>query len=94
MPLCGPELELDVARRVQPDEIVVASRNEVDAADGLRVAAVQTLREAQQSSQRAHGPADAAFQRAVFLVRLLRLRLSMVTRDEPDDRNLVRFEAA
>ena len=53
---CGPELELDVARRAQLQQVVVATIVKFEAGNGLRVAAIQAFRETNDRGQRANGP--------------------------------------
>src|SRR5258705_3090228 len=52
MPRRRPELQLRVTRRAQLQQVVVAAIVELQAGDGLRVAAIQTLREPQNRGKR------------------------------------------
>ena len=89
-----PELQLRVARRAQLQQVVVAAIVELEAGDGLRVAAIEALREAQNRRQRADRAPRAAPQVAEAVVPPLRRRLTMVARDEGDRLDFVRLEAA
>src|SRR6266550_7366036 len=62
MPRRSPELELGVARRPQLQQVVVAAIVQLQAADRLRVAAIQTLGEPQNCGKRAHRPPRPAGQ--------------------------------
>ena len=55
MTVSGPELELRIAVRAEPGEIIVAPWEEIDARERLRVAAVQPLREPDYRGQHADG---------------------------------------
>src|SRR5262245_17330899 len=89
----GPQLELGVARRPQLEEIVVAPVVELEAGNRLRVAAIETFREAQQRGERADNPARAARQRAEAVVLSFRRRLTMIPRDERNRLDLLGLEA-
>jgi hypothetical protein len=54
-----PELELDVARRAQLQQIVVATIVKFESGHGLRVAAIQALREPKDRGERTNRPARA-----------------------------------
>src|SRR5476649_259382 len=89
-----PELQLRVARRPQLEKIVVAAIVELEAGDGLRVAAIEALRQPQDRRQRAHRPPRAPAQIAEAVVLPLGRRLTVIARDERDGFDLVRLEAA
>jgi hypothetical protein len=88
----GPEFQFRITRRADLQEIVVATIVELQARDGLRVAAIEALRETQNRRQRPHDPPRAAPQRAEALVLPLRRLLTMVARHERDRFDFVRFE--
>ncbi len=94
MPRRSPELELGVARRPQLQQVVVAAIVQLQAADRLRVAAIQTLGEPQNCGKRAHRPPRPAGQPREAVVFALRRGLTMIARDEGDCFDFVRFEAA
>ncbi len=90
----GPQLQLGIAGRAQLQQIVVAAVVQLEAGDGLRVAAIEALGEAQDRGQRADGPPQPAPQIAETIVLALRRRLAMIARDERDGFDFVRLEAA
>ena len=92
VPMGRPQLELDVTGRLQAYQIIISSRDELDAGDRLRMAAVECFRKPHHRCQSAHGPARGPSKRAVIIVRLFRHRLSMVSRDKRDDINLLGLE--
>jgi hypothetical protein len=53
--MSGPELELRIAVRAEPGEIIVATWEEIDARERLRVTAVQPLREPDNRGQHPDG---------------------------------------
>jgi hypothetical protein len=61
----GPELELGVAGGAQAGQVVVAAGVEVDAREGLRVAAIQPFGESNHGRQPLDGLAQRALQLAV-----------------------------
>ena len=61
--ICGPQLELGVARRAQAGQVVVAPGIEVDARQRLGVAAVETFGEAHHGRE----PLDRLAQRSLQL---------------------------
>ena len=89
-----PQFELGVTRGAQAREVVVAPRIDVDAREGLGVAAIEPLGKPDHRREHAHGPALGALEIAVALVRLLRRRLAVIAGDEGDDFNLLRIETA
>ncbi len=89
-----PQFELGVTRGAQPREVVVAPRIEVDACQGLSVAAIEPLGKPDHRREHAHRPSLGAFEIPVALVRLLRRRLAMIAGDEGDDFDLLRIETA
>jgi hypothetical protein len=89
---CGPELELRVARRTQPQHVVVAPVVQFEAADSLRMTAVEAFRQPQDRRQRADGSAPASPQIAVAVVAALGRAAPVVARDESDRFDLVRLE--
>jgi hypothetical protein len=94
VPIGRPQLELGVGLRSQLQQGVFAPVVQLDAADGLRMAAVQALGEPQDRGQRAdHAPAAAgkAAQRSVLF---LGRGLAVVARYERDRFDFVGLEAA
>src|SRR5262245_32388382 len=90
----SPPLELGVGLGPELQQGVFAPIVQLDAADGLRMAAVQALGEPQDRGERAdHAPAGAgkATQRPVFF---LRRRATMVPCNERDRLDFVGLEAA
>ena len=94
MPVRRPELELGIAGRAQPYSQRVASFVDVDAANDLRVAPIEPLGEPDERAEQPHRPALRRGQIGVPVVRLLRLRLAMISRGERDDLDLVGIEPA
>jgi hypothetical protein len=94
MPRGRPELQLRVTRRAQLQQVVVAAIVELQAGDGLRVAAIQTLREPQNRGKRTHRAPRPAGQPREAVVLALRRRLTMIARDERDCFDFVGLEAA
>src|SRR4029078_4269540 len=92
--MCGPQLQLRIAVRAKPGEVVVTARKEVDAGERLRVAPIEALGEPDDRRQHAHGPAQRAVQIPVPLVRLFGCRLAVISRDQRDHLDLSRFEPA
>jgi hypothetical protein len=92
--LRGPYLELGIARRVQLDEILLAAVVQLDAGHRLCVAAIERFGKPQNGGERADDAALLAAERAVVVVRPLRRRLAVVTRDETDDLGFYRLEPA
>jgi hypothetical protein len=90
----GPQLQLGIARGAQLQQIVVAAVVQLEAGDGLRVAAIEALGQTQDRGQRADGPPQPAPQIAEAVVLALRRRLAMIARDERDGFDFVRLEAA
>ena len=90
----GPEFQLRVTRRSQLQQIVVAAIVELEARDGLRVAAIEALGEAQNRRERPHRAARATTQVAEPVVAALGRGLTMVTRDERNRLDFVGLEAA
>ena len=89
-----PELQLGVARGPQLEQVVVAAIVELQAGDGLRVTAIEALRQAQDRGERAHRGPRVPPQLAEALVLSLRRPLTMIAGDERDRLDLVGFESA
>jgi len=94
VPRRGPQLQLGIARGAKLQQVVVAAVVELEAGDGLRVAAIEALRQPQDRRERAHGSPYAPPQVGEAVVLSLRRRLAMVAGDQGDGFNLVRLEAA
>ncbi len=94
VPRGRPELQLGVARRAQLQQIVVAAVVELQAADGLGVAAVEAFRQPQDGGERAYGPPRAPTQVDEAVVLPLGRRLPVIAGDEGDGFDFVRLEAA
>jgi hypothetical protein len=94
MPRRRPELELDIARRAQLQQVVVAAVVQLKPRHGLGVAPIQALRQAQNGRKRADCAPLAARQIAEAVVAPLRRRLAVIAGDERDRLDLVRLEAA
>ena len=90
----GPQLELDVARRSQLQQVVVAAVVQLQPHDRLGVAAIQAFSEAKNRGKRAHGAPLAAPEIAEAVVPPLRRRLAMVAGNQRNRFDLVRLEAA
>ena len=94
MTVRGPQLELRVPLRVQrhhQPRLVFGHRQ---AGHGLGVAAVQSLGQADDRAQQADGRAVLPREIAEPFVRFLRGGLAMVPRNQPNDIDFVRIEAA
>ena len=89
-----PELELCVAGRGQLYSQRVAAIVDLDAANDLRVTPIEPFGEPDEGAEQPHGPALGRGQIRVPVVRLLRLRLAMISRGERDDLDLVGVETA
>src|SRR5688572_18756557 len=72
MPVCGPELQLRVAGGAQASEIIVAARIQLQAGQGLGMAAIETLGQTDHRGHRLDRLAGLTVQVAEALVRLLR----------------------
>ena len=94
MTVCRPQLQFCITGGTQPHQIRVSFRDDVDGRDDLRVAPVQAFGQAEHRCERAHGPAERPFQHGVPLVRFLRRRLAVVPRQQRDDFDFLRIEAA
>jgi hypothetical protein len=92
--MSGPKLQLGIAVGPEPGEVVISAREEIDAAKSLRVAAVQPFRKPDDGGEHANGRSHRAVQLPVAVVRLLRRRLTVITRDERDHLDLSRIEPA
>ena len=89
-----PEFELDVAGRAQLQQVVVAAVEQFQPRHRLGVAAIEALRETEDSRERTHGAPRTARQIAKAVVATLRRRLAMVASDQRDRFDFVRFEAS
>src|SRR5215471_18900425 len=89
----GPQLQLGVACGAHLQEIVVASVVELEAGNRLRVAAIETFREAQQRRERSDDPPSASRQLAEPVVLALRRGLPMIARDQRDRLDFLGLEA-
>jgi len=94
MAMRGPHLELRIAVGAQPREIIVAAREQIDAGQRLRVAAIEPFGESHDRRHHAHRRTQRAAEVPEALVRLLRCCLTMVARDQGDDLDLQGIEAA
>jgi hypothetical protein len=94
VPMRGPQLELGIARRAEPREIIVIARKEVDAGERLRVAPVEPLGQPYHRRKRPDRPSQWPRQIAEAFVRLLRGGLPVVPCQQRDDLDLARIEAA
>jgi hypothetical protein len=87
-----PELQLRVARGPELQQHVFAAVVKFDPGDGLRMAAIEILGQAQHRGERAHGAAPPAAQVAEALVPPARHATPMIPRNEGDCFDLVRLE--
>ena len=94
MPRGGPELQLHIARRAQLHQVVVTAIVELQARDGLRVTAIEALRQPQNRGERANGGPRPPPHRAEALVLSLRRRLPVIAGDERDRLDLAGLESA
>lgn len=94
MPMGRPEFQFRVAGGAETNDVVVPSRDDVDAVDDLPVAAIQPLRKPRDRAERANDAAVGSFQQGIPLVRLLRGSLAVVPRDERDKLHLDGLEPA
>jgi hypothetical protein len=90
----GPDLQLHIARRAQPHQVVVAAIVEFQAGDRLCVAAIEALRQAQDGGERANRGPRPPSQLAEALMLSLRRRLTMIAGDESNRLDLIGFESA
>jgi len=93
-PGSGPHLEFGIADRPQLQQIVFATVMELEAANRLRVTAVEALGQPQHRRQCPNRTAQPPREMAEPVVLPLRRRLSMIARDERDRLDLVGLEAA
>src|SRR5262249_54849043 len=89
-----PELQLRVARCAQLQQVVVAAIVALEARNRLRMAAIEAPGQPQDGRERANRSARAPAQVGEPIVFPLGCRLPMVTGDQRDRFDLVRFEAA
>ena len=94
VPRGGPELQLHIARCAQLYQVVVAAIVKLQAGDGLRVTAIEALRQAQYRGERANRGPRAPRQLAEALVLSLRRPLTMIAGHERNRLDLVGFESA
>ena len=94
MPVRRPQLQLGVPGRPQPDQVTVAARDDVERGDDLAVAAIEPFGQPQHRRQRPNGAPQRALEHTVSVMRLFRRRLSMISRQQGDDLDLLRIEAA
>jgi hypothetical protein len=94
VPIGRPQLELGVGRRTKANQIRVSTGHDIERGDDLGVAPVESFRQPEHRGQRPHGAAETAFERAVTGMALLRRRLAMVAREQRDDLDFRRIEAA
>ena len=94
MAVRGPELELGITGGAQPHQIRVPLGYDIDRRDDLRMAAIEAFGQPEHRGQRADGAPQASLQHPVSVVHFLRRRLPMVAREERDDFDLLRIEAA
>ena len=94
MPCGGPELQLHIARRPQPYQVVVAAIVELQAGDGLRVTAIETLGQPQDRRERANRATAPLAELVHRAMTLLRRGLPVVPRHQRDRLDLVRLEPA
>ena len=89
-----PQFQFSVAGGANLQQVVVATIVQLDAADGLGVAAVETFGEPQHRGETAHRTARPPLQLAEAVVPALGRRLAVVTGDQRDLLDLVGLEAA
>ena len=75
-------------------QVVVAAIVQFDAADGLRMTAIQTLRQSQDCCQGAHGASRPPLQIAEAIVIALRCCLTMIACDQGNFLDFVGLETA
>src|SRR6266542_555138 len=92
--MCGPQLQLRVAVRAKPGEVVIAAWKEVNPGERLRVAPIQAFGQPDNRRQHPHGSAQRIAQVPVSLVRFFGDRLAMISRHQRDDLDLSGVEAA
>jgi hypothetical protein len=68
VPVGRPELELGVATRPKPREVVVSARKQIDRSECLRMAAVEAFGQPHDGRQHAHAGAQRPVQFPVPLV--------------------------
>ncbi len=94
MPRGGPELQFRVAGRAELQQVVVAPIVKFEIRDRLRVAAIEAFGQTQDRGERADHASIAPAEMTELFVLALRRRLAVIPRDERDDVDLVRLEAA
>src|SRR6266542_2087113 len=94
VPARGPELQLRVTRCPQLEQIVLTAIVQVESSDRLRMAAIETLRQAQDRGERADRRARAPAHVAESVVTAFGCDLTMVARHERDGFDFVRLESA
>jgi hypothetical protein len=87
-----PQFELGVAVGSNLQQRVVAAVVEIDAGDGLRVAAIEAFSEAQNSREHANRPPPFGGERTVALVIVLRRGAPMIPRHQRDSLDFVGIE--
>jgi hypothetical protein len=94
VPIGSPQLELGVGLGPQLQQGVFAPVVQLDAADGLRMAAIQALGEPEDRGQRANRAAAAARKAPQRTVFLLGRRPAVISRHQRDGFDFVGLEAA
>lgn len=94
MAIGGPHLEVSIARAMHAHEQGVVRGGERESGHDLHVAAVETFGEAYERAENPDGLPAFTGQVGKPFMRFPRERLPVIARDEADDGDLFRFEAA
>ncbi len=92
LPLRGPDLELRVATRVQPDAHLPVAGQHVHVVDGLVARAVEPFGQPHKAGEDPYGAPQRPREPAVPVMRTLWRAPAVIARDERDDLDLVRVE--
>ncbi len=94
VPVRRPKFELSFVGRAEPREVIVAARVEIYSGDRLRVAAIEPFGKSHHRGEFFDDALELRSELAEAVVRLLWQCLAVVTRDQRDDFDLLRFESA
>jgi hypothetical protein len=94
MPCGRPEFQFGVPRGAELEQSVLSAVVQLDAGDGLGVAAIEALRQAQHRRQRPYDPPALPGQLCEPDMAALRRGVPVIARDEREDLDLSWLEAA
>jgi hypothetical protein len=89
-----PHLQLRIVPAMEPDDDVFTSIVDFQTRNWLRVAAVETLRDAEDRCESAYGPAKRRRELRILRMRTFRRPAPMITSHQSHHLDLIRMEAA